>query len=262
MENGGFNNIQTLHMDKNDTARNKNECSFIISGSNDFGYYESKCIITNQKCTSSSHCNYYTTKANKALEVFEKLFIGHNSRNCEFIKIKGRFPICTRDFIHTICFGNGHPSCIKNPNYKPFNQEEYLINSQKEKTIDYLDTITLERKDKDGTHRLIIQELPVKSLNHELVEKLKGKKACETIEYNNYTWTIVNIRKSEKAQAFVVHKKDSAKEKTIICRKCKKEILAKDLIHHLKTEHPPKKKTTDTTDAKQIMDRIIFKYSK
>lgn len=36
MENGGFNNIQTLRMEENDTARNKNECSFITSGSNNY----------------------------------------------------------------------------------------------------------------------------------------------------------------------------------------------------------------------------------
>ena len=262
MENGGFNNIQTLRMDENDTARNKNECSFITSGPNDFDYFESKCLITNQKCTSSSHCDYYTTKADKAIEIFDKLYTGHDSRNCEFIEMEGRFPTCTKNFDCTVCFGNGHPSCIKNPNYKPFNYEEYIKKERTPKTVDYLDTITLERKDKDGIHRLIIKELPVKLPNHELVEKLKGKKACETIEYNNYTWEIVNIQKSEKAKAFVVHKKDSAKEKTIICRKCKKEILAKDLIYHLKTEHPKKKKNTNTTDERKIMDRIISKYSK
>ena len=261
MENGGVNNIQTLHMDENDTARNKNDCSFITSEPNTFGLFESKCLITNQKCVSSSHCENYTTKASKALEVFDKLYTGHDSRNCEFIEIKGRFPTCTKDFPHAVCYGNGHPSCIKNPNYKPFNYNEYL-KKEKTKKIDYLDTITLERRESNKIHQLVIPNLPVKLPNHELVEKLIGKKVCDTVEYDNYTWEIVNIKKSEKQKAFEVHKKGSEKEKTIICRKCKKEILAKDLITHLKTEHPKKKKTVNEVEERKIMDRIISRYSK
>ena len=259
MENGGFNNIQTLHMNEGDTARNKNLCSFIIGNINDFGYSEDKCRITNEKCISSSHCQYYTTSAAKALERFDVIYCGKDSKKCEYIELDGKLPTCTQDFPHLICFGNGHKSCIKNSKN---NSPTYNYNIQ-ENIIDYLDTVTIERKDNSTVYRTIFKKLPVNP-NNKIVSILIGKKIGDEIEYQNYDWKIVRIVKSNKQDAFVVHKKENktAIEKKIICKICKKEILAKNLIMHLKKEHPKNKEKSNFTDERKLMNKIMTRFGK
>lgn len=234
MENGGFNNIEKLHMQVGDKARHKSRCSF-YDDHYDF-VKQNNCFYTGNKCIGSSHCKYYTTNSHKAIQMYDKKYSVHDSDKCEYISFRSRFPICKKECMSILCFGLGHQDCPKNEKLQKSDNNNIDV-------VEFCDSIKLYRYDenKKTHHYLTIKSIPVKP-NLDIVYNFVGKKLGEEILFDNQVWKIEKIIKNEKSgKGFIVHKKieKSYKEnKVIICKFCKKRILAKKLVKHLKTEHP------------------------
>ncbi|EID83959.1 hypothetical protein MSI_26260 [Treponema sp. JC4] len=257
MENGGFTNIVTLHMEKGDKARHLTKCSFWVEDLDVFGTPYNKCLAKNEKCSGSSHCTYYTESACKAIAFYDELYHGHNSKECEYIDLKGRWPSCLKEFPHKFCFGNGHTHCsLKNQDTCNFINDDV--------TVESFDIVKLQRQENNKYYTFTIDGVSINCLPQfkSIILNLLGKRLHDKIEVENHIWEIVSIQKSEKPATFIVHKKNESKvesDKTLICRICKEKILSKDLKYHLKTKHPRRKKNYH--NEQKIINRMLLKFN-
>lgn len=240
MENGGFSNIEKLHMEEGDEARHQTRCLFFYEHYDDLGFFYKSCFYTAKDCIGSSHCQYYTRNPHKVIQLYDQKYAVHDSDKCEFIDLSNNHPSCNKESFPCLCFGLGDPKCPKN-NIK---EEENNINND---IVEFGDKIRLFRHEGNTNHYLIIKNIPVKP-GLDIIFDFVGKKLGDEVTYNNQVWIINKIIKTEKSgKAFIVHKKNKnttgnqSHKKTIVCKFCKERIIAKDLIRHLKTVHPKTK---------------------